>query len=178
MVLPDDPTQGLLIDLDVAARVDENGAPLDNFPLPHPGTLAFRAEELVNPNPPTRSLYRHDLESFLYTLVWITQSKTDIRPEAQYSDWLGGRSWGRSWDDLRGYKSGFLAQGDNDEYLPKVDGMTDLLRRLRTIFAQGFEARRRTWYFDDTTLGGMDFDDITFGGMVTFERFTDVLHST
>jgi hypothetical protein len=180
MVLPDEPTQGVLIDLDIAARVDEKGAPLDNFPLPYSGTIGFRAVDLIKPDAPTQSFYRHDLESFFYTLVWIAQSRTDISPEVRHSTWFGGRTW----DELEGCKFGFLAQRDTDNGLPKVDGMTHVLRRLRTIFARGLRARRN--WADDNLLNklrggggiGGTFDETTLGGMVTFERFMDVLDST
>jgi hypothetical protein len=180
MVLPDEPTQGVLIDLDIAARVDEKGAPLDNFPLPYPGTIGFRAVDLIKPDPPTQSFYRHDLESFFYTLVWIAQSRTEVSPDVRFGIWFGGKTW----DALEGYKFGFMVQPDTDADLPKVDGMMPVLRRLRTIFAHGFGARC-SWEDKNTHnilcggrgIGGT-FDEVTLGGMVTFERFMDVLDST
>ena len=64
--------RGILIDLDIAARVREGDKRLDPV-LTYAGTLGFRAVDLLleNTHYPTRAMYRDDLESFFYALFYI-----------------------------------------------------------------------------------------------------------
>ena len=50
MVDASNPAQGVLIDLDFAARVAEDGGPLDGETFPPAGTLNFRAYDLLTLN--------------------------------------------------------------------------------------------------------------------------------
>jgi hypothetical protein len=108
MVDASDPVQGVLIDLDIAAPVTEQGNPLDGETLPPAGTLQFRAFDLVTPQKPQKAYYRHDLESFFYTLLWIQshyeEGKRITSPEAIRFDF----NFDQSWFSTQGNKHGFL----------------------------------------------------------------------
>lgn len=93
MVVTENPSQGVLIDFDFAAQVNQDGSPMNGF-LPSPGTITFRAIDLLNDDQPTRSYYRHDLESFFYVLVWMLQSRTPEKPEIEFELWFRG-DWHR-----------------------------------------------------------------------------------
>jgi hypothetical protein len=164
MVLPDCPSQGVLIDLDIAARVDDAGQPLDHFPLPYSGTVAFRALDLVQQYGSVISLYRYDLESFFYVLVWIIQDRTGVPPEKRYHAWLAGSPW----DWMKIQKRAFISGGqDAGDMLPDVPEALDLLRRLRAVFSRGYCAYR---YDKDGTS-----DEITLNGHVTYSAIMEVL---
>lgn len=62
---------GILLDFDLAIFIEEDGKAPDPTSKFRTGTLAFMAIDLLeDTNIP--HLYRHDLESFLYVLVWIS----------------------------------------------------------------------------------------------------------
>lgn len=63
---------GILIDLDIAARVQDGDQTLHPI-LTHAGTLGFRSIELLRQSThyPTRALYEDDLESFFYALYHV-----------------------------------------------------------------------------------------------------------
>lgn len=84
MVKADDPSYGVLIDFDSAAYVGESPIEKNNLGH-HTMSLAFVARDLLDDFPKSNHEYRHDLESFFYSLWWIAisyrdglQIKTDI----------------------------------------------------------------------------------------------------
>lgn len=68
MVEQDDDSQGVLIDLDLAVRTDDNRIGFRSNTRTQ--CTAFLAMDLLTQSPPLHQ-YRHDLESFFYVLVWI-----------------------------------------------------------------------------------------------------------
>ena len=108
MVDASKPTQGVLIDLDFAARVDVHGNPSEGGTFPHAGTLQFRAFKLVTLEKPPKAYYRHDLESFFYALLWIQNHYEDGKridsPEASRYDF----EFNGSWESTQSNKHGFL----------------------------------------------------------------------
>lgn len=72
MVDAADHKRGILIDLDIAARVKDGSQVL--YPsLTYAGTLGFRSIDLLDQAThfPNRAVYRDDLESFYYALLYI-----------------------------------------------------------------------------------------------------------
>lgn len=61
--------RGVLNDWDHAARVGDNGESLRSTAHARTGTWPFIALDLLVEDPPPH-LYRHDLESFFYILIW------------------------------------------------------------------------------------------------------------
>ncbi|KAF5383652.1 hypothetical protein D9615_003843 [Tricholomella constricta] len=63
--------QGILTDWDMASEVEDSDQILLSTATHRTGTIPFMAVDLlvVNPRPPPH-LFRHDLESFFYILVW------------------------------------------------------------------------------------------------------------
>jgi len=71
MVDASDQSVGVLIDLDLAVRLKDGERFIPFEPVPA-GTLPFRAIDVLDQGELVNELYyRHDLESFFYTLVWI-----------------------------------------------------------------------------------------------------------
>ncbi|TFK21746.1 hypothetical protein FA15DRAFT_548134, partial [Coprinopsis marcescibilis] len=67
--MEDGTSKGVLNDWDMATRIDSNTQDPGSSPQSRTGTLPFMACELLLNKPPPH-FYRHDLESFVYILLW------------------------------------------------------------------------------------------------------------
>ena len=167
------PTQGVLIDLDFAVRVAQHGNPIDGETFPRAGTLIFRAFDLLTPDNPLKAYYRHDLESFFYTLLWIqmhyVDGKKHVHPDANSFDFNFDVTWGST----RGQKVGFLLGSCHmDGYqLPLTSLRDEWLTPMHRMFGEALRARRNF-----TREGkGAALDQETFGGRITYEAFENVI---
>lgn len=178
LVNASNPSTGLLIDLDIAARVDGHGNPANDGILPPAGTLECRAYELIVPKRPEKALYRHDLESFFYTLLWIEalyeDGKIKVNPEEAI---VGKFRFRHSWDAVRGCKLGFLVSHNDQRLQPspsKIAG--DWNVRLHQLFGRALNARTEA-FIQARDGGDTLLDEETLGGMLTFKTFMNVLTS-
>jgi len=169
------PTQGVLIDLDFAARVDARGNPLEGETFPHAGTLQFRAFELVTLEKPPKAYYRHDLESFFYTLLWIQGhylgGKRIDSPEATRYDFDFNRSWESTQSSKRGFLLCFNRPGSE---LTATSLRDEWLIPMRRLFGEALRAKAEAVMSYQEGKGGL-LDWETFGGRVTHETFTKIL---
>lgn len=175
MVNRADHSEGVLIDLDIAARVNEQGTPVNRDELPVAGTIEFRACDLVIPEKPKKAYYRHDLESFFYTLVWIQLHYQNgvyyQHPEAETAD-FGFRG---SWEATRDYKQGFLhAYNDKEDQLPWTSLRDAWLTPLREYFGKAFNAEHNAAIATYRGVGSL-LDEKTLGGEISFEKFVKIL---
>lgn len=163
MVNADDHSVGVLIDLDIAVRLKDpdSNSPLTIQPVPG-GTLPFRAIDVLDQQDDVRTLYyRHDLESFLWTLIWILtyypfDSSTAV---LDLSPWLRGKpSTIANSKRSRLYK---MAKGSD---LPEGPFKDSWLTKLSALFNNGYLSLR-----DETA------DEETMGGIVTYSSFMDIL---
>lgn len=171
MVDPSVPTSGVLIDLDMAAQVKpHSGKPLEVVPI-LTGTTPFLAIDLLGDTPPSKAYYRHDLESFLYVLGWIsvTYNLGVKQPSDHFAAWCSG-----SWADIAEHKLHWLS-------LPCTDNATEQfaplqptwLLGLRKLFHDGYTAQK---LYQAGLPGNLEsFDYETLGGYVTYEKFLAVL---
>ena len=139
-----DPTQndgfsGMLIDLDLAAEVEEGGKNKRTGAQMITGTRQFMAIEVLEGVSHT---YRHDLESFFYALLWTCVSygwgknkKPKVHPLRRwYNDDFSG---------IANTKSGHMQPRNFekyvlDEFSPKFESVKGLARRLRQeLFSRG-----------------------------------------
>ncbi|KAL1673116.1 hypothetical protein EV122DRAFT_283309 [Schizophyllum commune] len=142
------PRRGLLIDLDCAIRVTSNDVSKTAFPGYRAGTLPFIAHELL--------LYRnvrhgpwHDLESFLYVLVFICAtcagpSRTRRRDfdvsSSPLAPWLSGDGE---------HKAKVMCRYNDDEFRafldsvfhPYFDDLKDLACDLRNVVSRRMSGR-------------------------------------
>ncbi|EUC60699.1 hypothetical protein RSOL_361000, partial [Rhizoctonia solani AG-3 Rhs1AP] len=145
-----------LIDADLGKSVNKLGTPSSN---PRTGTLPFMAIDLLVEAPPPH-LYRHDLESFFYVLVWICAE-----------DYHG---WHRvdSVTDMAETKSYFLIPFDIEQL--RVGKFVELkatwTTKLHCLFVIGV-AQRLLW----NKRKGPPFDNETLGGSVTYETFLEAI---
>ncbi|KAF8751643.1 hypothetical protein RHS01_08286 [Rhizoctonia solani] len=147
-----------LIDVDLGKSVEKLASPLSNH---WTGTLPFMATDLLAECPPPH-LYRHDLESFYYVLIWIC-----------VKDHCG-------WDTvhsiaaMREKKDSFLAVGTGDRIggLSLIDWLEPLqqtwINRIHGLFVRGRAAV-------DPYLGNVESDKETLDGYITFVKVMDVL---
>lgn len=70
MVLASDEGHGILVDLDFATRRDDPSLEKHGYGY-CTMSAPFMAMELLHDSPSIRHLYRHDLESFFWSLCWI-----------------------------------------------------------------------------------------------------------
>jgi len=61
--------KGIVNDWDMASILNDAGEVPTSAAKHRTGTIPFMARDLLVENPPPR-LYRHDLESFFFVLVW------------------------------------------------------------------------------------------------------------
>jgi hypothetical protein len=176
MVDPSEPTQGVLIDLDFAVRVAEHGDPLDGETFPHAGTLIFRAFDLLKPDKPLKAYYRHDLESFLYSLLWIQthymDGKKNALPEVDHFNF----NFDGTWDATRGYKYGFLLNAclRYGSQLPFTSLRDQWLTPMRHLFGEALMANTDALALHQEGKG-TPLDQETIGGRVTYATFAKVL---
>jgi|ERR1700733_8350489 len=176
MVDSSNPSQGVLIDLDFAARVAEHGNPLNGELFPPAGTINFRAFDLLTPHKPQKAYYRHDLESFFYTLLWIQMHYVDGKkldnPWTNSFDF----NFDGTWNATLGRKKGFLLNGyrPSGYQLPPTCLRDQWLAPMRRLFGEAIRAGTNASVLHQEGKGD-PLDRETFGGRVTYETFSNIL---
>jgi hypothetical protein len=176
MVDLSNPSQGVLIDLDFAARVAGHGDPPDGEIFPPAGTVNFRAFDLLTPNKPLKAYYRHDLESFFYTLLWIQMHYADGKELEQ--PWTKSFDFGfnGTWDATLGRKKGFLLGGcrPSGYQLPPTPLRDQWLAPMRRFFGEAIRADTNARVSHRQEEGAL-LDRDTFGGHITYDTFAEIL---
>ena len=198
-------SRGILNDFDMAAELDADGnVRLDAKPHHHiTGTLPFMARDLLelagdtesaagrsygppklrykNREPTNLHLYRHDLESFYYILIWAALTYK-----------LRGRSHQKK--SLKNHViKEWLSPDPETVFLSKVSLQTSVFDRkygkavskeweglwndwvvpLNTMFSEALSAADGAYRRRDA-----NFNAITCNGLITFEKFMDVINIT
>ncbi len=172
--------RGILNDLDMALMLREDGTiDYDSGHHHHfSGTRPFMALDLLRPRSstePTVHLYRHDLESFFYILVWAA---------ARYKYSTGAMITVRELDDWSGkdalvLKSGFYmmqigTKGKAKYCLPEFSNLWDnWITPLFYMFGDGLYEAKSAPY-----RGRTDYDYSTCDGRITFEKFMATIGET
>jgi serine/threonine protein kinase len=153
----------VLNDFDRAVNADVQGQSSNQ----RTGTKPFMAIDLLTPLPPVY-MYRHDLESLFYVLVWIT-SRFHDGVEIEEPP-LG------HWEDrdeiVRAFKLSFLMQVESYKPTNQFKSFRDLIECMCGMFEEGHGARRRA---RKDPAFARNFTMDTLGGFVTFETFQSVL---
>ncbi|KAF9060933.1 hypothetical protein BDP27DRAFT_1491029 [Rhodocollybia butyracea] len=178
--LEDGSVVGVLSDWDLSSPVDDHGsiAPLNSE---RTGTYPFLAADLLTDTPPEH-LYRHDLESFFYVLIWLGlhyslngEALPTVHPEV------------KAWDDDDCHDS---AQKDKRRMFISHSGVEDFCEEFNPSFAPlvdqwiiplhtkvfhpAFLRKEEFKYGSDPT----EYDDITLDGLLTFENFMEAIGET
>jgi hypothetical protein len=193
-----DHSQGVLVGLDMAQRVgirqwcDPFSCTARNAALATCGTATFKALDLLREGPPPQPLYRHDLESFFYALVWLVTQHEDGQPVVppHIPGWCVGA--GPHWSATYDAKKAFLAGTGSQSLHCKHELARTWLPRLRQMFHSGYAAwdmiREPPAPIADVTRDSgavaqnasapshaAAFDVETLGGHVTYEKFIEIL---
>lgn len=205
------PSRGILNDLDMASEFGSDGqVRLDAHQHHHiTGTLPFMARDLllhmqvakglpstgkkqkpknqfkrnVERLPPQHHLYRHDLESFFYILVWAT-THYDLKKRERVQPLKD--SGLQLWEDpnISNICAGKLYLFESQVGLaPFEDSVLDQWETvwfdwvlpLQGMFAGAFGAANAAYY---EVPRRTDFDYETCGGMITFEKFMQRMGET
>jgi len=127
----------------------------------------FLALELLS-DPPPRTLYRHDLESFCWSLWWIAVSYLDgnqIRTN-ELQGWYSG-----GWKQIRIVKEGSMQPKvvRKEHFTKNMEPAKPVLERLAGLFEEVIES-----VGDLETASPEEkkvFDQESAGGVITWERF-------
>ena len=162
---------GVLSDMDLAVSVGVTNPSSKQ----RTGTKPFMAIDLLRPDPPVH-MYRHDLESMFYVLVWITSlfnnGKELIEPPLQEWADLGGMA-------LIKEKNSFI-MSEPPPPTSEFDALGRWVVSLQTTIRDGFSAR--TKYRSELAIAKRSkamhspiFEEETLGGFVTFDMFQAIL---
>lgn len=200
------PPRGILNDFDMASELGPDGKiPLENHNHPHiTGTLPFMARDLIirmkeaqdasatstkktpkdryidegtTVESPKYHLYRYDLESFFYILIWAAthydlRNKKPLKPlpVSGFHFWAHADA-----NQVYSAKVAIFTKNGLSRLAKSVDKQwedvwANWVTPLHRMFGRGFGAYAAR-EFDDTA----DFDYDTCDGLITFEKFMDAI---
>jgi serine/threonine protein kinase len=162
-----DKVYGVLNDFDLSVRADIMSPSSKH----RTGTQPFMAIDLLTPNR-TVHMYRHDLESMFYVLVWIT-SRFDNgeeipNPPLQYWADHGGTA-------LYEKKTTFILSELPFQQTAQFKSLRGWIFDMKSMIHDGLYARNQARGNPRQTLTLPKFEDETLGGLVTFDKFQAVL---
>ncbi|KAF9461056.1 hypothetical protein BDZ94DRAFT_1264469 [Collybia nuda] len=158
--------QGVLNDWDMASPVDANGDVSPSTKSFATGTIPFMAYDLLGENPPPH-LYRHDLESFMYILIWAA-----IHYDFTTKQKLPIVSSLAGWD----HKSRRVVRQAKGVFLFDANGVEPVFQHVRQEFKKVLEE----WIIPlhamfAGAMAAKPKDTRTCDGRITFQTFMDVL---
>ncbi|KAG6834143.1 hypothetical protein H0H93_011580 [Arthromyces matolae] len=167
--------RGVLNDWDLASRIDEHGPEneVSTHAIAHRiGTIPFMARDLLVDDTPPPHLYRHDLESFFYILVWAAVNDNFGADEPRKIDLVIASEWDA--DTLRrakAHKTDFICNPSTKKMiiqrvLPTCTILVPWIYSLWSLFCKA-----QCHYglnYDDLPK---DWDHDTLDGHITFETF-------
>ncbi|KAG6847771.1 hypothetical protein H0H93_006079 [Arthromyces matolae] len=170
--------RGVLNDWDLASCVDEHGGnEVTNATPKRIGTIPFMARDLLVDDTPPPHLYRHDLESFFYILVWAAVNDNFGADEPRKIDLVIASEWDD--DTLRrakAHKTDFICNPSTKKMiiqrvqptcsvlLPWIDSLWSLFFEANIHYSQNYKKLPKDW------------DYATVDGRITFETFMEAIN--
>ncbi|KAJ6586748.1 hypothetical protein B0H10DRAFT_2442670 [Mycena sp. CBHHK59/15] len=157
---------GVLNDFDLALRLNDEPPSTSKQ---RTGTKSYMAIDLLVPEPPYH-LYRHDLESFLYVLVFLTCQIEG----STLADWEH-----LAMEDLRDKKNTAITQSTFPPTKDHFQRFRLWILAISRLFRTGFNNRGS--HKGDAEVAALtggappSFHDVTLGGSVTFDMFAAIL---
>ncbi|KAJ6507677.1 hypothetical protein C8R47DRAFT_1208722 [Mycena vitilis] len=153
---------GVLTDFDLTNPYGRGKSSMSKL---HCGTRAYMAIDLLVPRPPKHE-YRHDLESFLYVLVFLT---CEIEG-SQLAEWND-----MGMEGLKNSKCTAMSLAKFPQQIDQFANFYGWVGRLRALFRDGYGDRGR--HKDKLQFGDVEgpFDELTLGGAVTGDAFEAIL---
>ncbi|KAJ3799500.1 hypothetical protein GGU11DRAFT_721510 [Lentinula aff. detonsa] len=190
----DDAVVGVLCDWDLSSAVDDDGVVTSSNATHRTGTYPFLATDLLAEKPPVH-LYRHDLESFFYILIWAGLHYSFDGEAAKYHVHNEVKIWmdaQRHADARKDKESLFLGSKKNsknifDHFHPDFKPLVkQWVRPLWKLFRRAFKKADNREDSDDSDASadsdsshesGDASDDfnITLGGILTYENFMEAI---
>jgi serine/threonine protein kinase len=166
-------TKGILNDWDMASYLEDDDEIKLSTATHRTGTVPFMARDLLTDDTPPPHLYRHDLESFFYILVWAAlhydfPRKEKLKRIAKVQGWDAV-----SFETARTAKEGFISHSGTKNGLfllvrPENAALLPWMTSLWTLFRDShFEYEKEN--------ASPDFDNKTINGHLTFETFMQAL---
>ncbi|KAJ3753838.1 hypothetical protein EV360DRAFT_2983, partial [Lentinula raphanica] len=167
---------GVLCDWDLSSAVDDDGVVISSNATHRTGTYPFLATELLTDKPPVH-LYRHDLESFFYILIWagLHYSFSDEGAKYLVKDevkiWMDAEHHGQA----------------QDNKLAMITGVGSIANRVFQQFHPDFQPLVEQWVIPlwqffrsaflkaDTSVPSFGFDTAIASEFLTFENFMEAL---
>ncbi|KAG5638576.1 hypothetical protein H0H81_011796 [Sphagnurus paluster] len=169
----DGDVKGILNDWDMASKVDETDQVESSTAQHCTGTLPFMARDLlVDGNPPPH-LYRHDLESFFYILVWAAL-RYDFKSGTRLPTPECIQKWESSMEDAEDAKNMMITSGKRLKLIlshaqpQSRNRLVPWISSLGDLFYDGSDSERRS-------RDNPEWDSKTQGGFITFEKFMNAL---
>ena len=162
--LPDGKIVGVLNDYDLASVVDEKKVQVPTS-TQRTGTKPFMAIDLLSDEPPLH-LYRHDLESMFWVMIWHVCRYEDGEfrgDQALFEEWTRVSTLG-----LAKEKRSFLYELDVKP-AQTYQLLTPLLENMLLVLDDGIRAKNMSRMRKDST-----FDHSTLNGRVSFQVFEDL----
>jgi hypothetical protein len=164
----DDKIYGVLNDLDLAVDADVKSASSKH----RTGTKPFMAIDLLRPDPPVH-MYRHDLESMFYVVVWITSR---FHNGEEISD-PPLQQWADQGDATLVDKKHSFILSVPPRQTARFESFGRWVVPMQKMMRDGFSAR--TEYISEVGLAESPnlppFEHETLGGFVSFDKFQAVL---
>jgi Fungal protein kinase len=164
-----DKVNAVLNDFDLAVSADIKSTSSKQ----RTGTKPFMAIDLLRPDPPVH-IYRHDLESMFYVLIWTTSRfhNGDEIALPPLQEWANNDGVTDEGEKL------FVMMSEPPLLTPQFNSFGRWIVSMQTMFRDGFYSR--TKYLAELSLTSLEssssyFEDETLGGFVTFDKFQAIL---
>jgi hypothetical protein len=127
---------GIVADWDLASLIDDQGEVIISHTQHRTGTIPFMSNELLTSDPPLHK-YWHDLESFLYILLWAAvhfdlETHQHLPPHPKFVKWND-----EDQDSARSKKVDFLKNPEKSHYYdmlrPELQDLADWIEALRML---------------------------------------------
>jgi len=173
----DGAVKGIVNDWDMASILNDAGEVPTSAAKHRTGTIPFMARDLLVSNPPPH-LYRHDLESFFFVLVWAAIHH-DLKTKTRLPTVHRLEKWNAELSVALDAKSAFvfsmqtsdevlgLMLEDMEELLEWIDPLLDLFRAATSSMPKKKDVKAITAY-----------DYATYGGRLTFHAFMAAISQT
>jgi hypothetical protein len=166
---------GILNNWDMAALLDLKGHVEVSTARHRTGTVPFMAVELLSTNPPAH-LYRHDLQSFFYILIWAAIHYNIAEKSCSNSIHKVMSKWDDAMTVSAGQKALFYSEPPTSAEV--LASIRPEFKELERQWIQPLLALFRRGRFMQMVMAPdptQPYDHATYGGILTFHTFMAAL---
>jgi hypothetical protein len=167
--------KGVVNDWDMASHLDDRGEVPTSTARHRTGTIPFMACDLLVDKPPVH-IYRHDLESFFYILIWAAVH-FDLKNKKRLPTHPGLQEWDGNTIKMAGAAKTELfhtyARAESAVFCHVREEFGDVLQSwimpLWNLFQKAVQSVPSPFSCEK------DYDYSTLGGHITFHKFMTVI---